>query len=86
MVTVISILATVSTGLLVSQRVSGQQQPFATQVRPAATEQLRPLSSDGSATFASIGDDSYSVLSHRDFPDHRVRIRETTGYCDPSVR
>jgi hypothetical protein len=70
------------------ESVAAQQRPFAAaQVgSPAAPEQPRTLSSDGLATFASIDGDSFTALYHREFPDHRVRIKETTGYCDPSVR
>lgn len=33
------------------------------------------------------GTDSDDVqLYHDRFPDHRVRIKETTGFCDPDVK
>ncbi|WVR03482.1 hypothetical protein IAU60_000473 [Kwoniella sp. DSM 27419] len=33
----------------------------------------------------SVGDE-FTVLTHDKFPDHRVRIKSTTGWCDPDVR
>ncbi|CDZ97775.1 serine carboxypeptidase [Phaffia rhodozyma] len=29
--------------------------------------------------------DEFVTLEHRDFPSHSVRIKETTGWCDPDV-
>lgn len=28
----------------------------------------------------------FATFAHKDFPDHRVRIKETTGWCDPDVK
>ncbi|KAK8845458.1 hypothetical protein IAR55_006171 [Kwoniella newhampshirensis] len=33
----------------------------------------------------SVGEE-FTVLTHKKFPDHRVRIKSTTGWCDPDVR
>ncbi|KAL7412773.1 Alpha/Beta hydrolase protein [Mrakia frigida] len=32
------------------------------------------------------GGDVHTELYHDQFPDHRVRIKETTGWCDPDVK
>ncbi|WWD22404.1 hypothetical protein CI109_106895 [Kwoniella shandongensis] len=34
----------------------------------------------------SVAGDEYTVLTSKKFPDHRVRIKSTTGWCDPDVR
>ncbi|WRT63688.1 uncharacterized protein IL334_000611 [Kwoniella shivajii] len=33
----------------------------------------------------SVGEE-FTILSHEKFPDHRVRIKSTTGWCDPDVK
>ena len=85
MVAALSLIASVSTAvLLATQAAAGQQQPFVAQ---AGLGQLKSLSSyNGSASLASVDDSSFTTLTHREFSGHRVRIKETTGYCDPSVR
>lgn len=50
-----------------------------------ASQPFRTLDTD-QATLADITGDVFTAVEHPDFPGHRVRIKETTGYCDPSVR
>ncbi|WWC66700.1 uncharacterized protein I206_100604 [Kwoniella pini CBS 10737] len=33
----------------------------------------------------SVGEE-FTVLTHKKFPDHRVRIKSTSGWCDPDVK
>ena len=33
-----------------------------------------------------IASDGFTTISHPDFHEHAVRVKETTGWCDPGVR
>ncbi|WWC99367.1 hypothetical protein V866_006268 [Kwoniella sp. B9012] len=43
------------------------------------------LGYDNDIRLESLGDE-FTVLTHKRFPEHRVRIKSTSGWCDPDVR
>jgi cathepsin A (carboxypeptidase C) len=48
-----------------------------------STDQVE--SPDGPISLASLGSE-FTVLTSPLYPDHRVRIKSTDGWCDPDAR
>ncbi|KAJ9118615.1 hypothetical protein QFC22_003835 [Naganishia vaughanmartiniae] len=55
--------------------------------RPAQHDVLpgASLTADSELKLSSIGSD-FTEITHAAFPTHKVKIKETTGWCDPDVR
>lgn len=70
MVVLISALAT---GLSLLSVAYAEQRVF------SSTERTHSLAS-------SVSKDAHTTFKHPSFPSHGLRIKETTGWCDPNVR
>jgi hypothetical protein len=61
---------------------SAQQQP----ITSFSSRLSRVLSHHDNPSLASLkGHDDFTVLQHEQFPNHSVRIKETTSWCDPNT-
>lgn len=73
--------------LLLPAAVLGAQLPLFAQ-RPSlanANANTANLFSPESSA-AHIDADAFTTLSHADFGDHSLRVKETTGWCDEGVK
>lgn len=68
--------------LLLPATALAAQLPLFAQRPSANTANL--LSPESSASH--IASDAFTTLSHADFGDHSLRVKETTGWCDESVK
>ena len=69
--------------LLPTAALAAQLPLFAQRPAPAGPS-ANLLSPESSASH--IGADAFTTLSHADFGDHSLRVKETTGWCDDQVR
>ncbi len=71
--------------LLAATALAAQVPLFAQRAAPAASGHSANLLSPESSA-SHIDGDAFTTLSHAEFGDHSLRVKETTGWCDAGVK